>query len=957
MTNSSDGSRPDRRNQTSGDGAGRGSQGGSAGADRPQRNESDGAADRRDGRDSVARPWTPTGRQDRPQRPERTQYQGRPQPQDRQQPREDQGESRQQRSSRDQRPAGTSAGPPRAGRGGPERPENGSDRPYRGASGRTPDDRAAYGRLDDRPASGRSDGPRTSSARPQRDDARGRADRTTGADRSDGSRQDGSRQGGPDRDSRGRSEPGSFDRSSAGRTGANSGRPPARDSGGYSRDAGSRDASRSNFSRSDGGRSATREGGASGGTYRGAPQREDRGGRPADDQRPAERRPRDDRGGFGRQARSGAYRPDGGPRRDVGPQRPSERSQTQRPSDRDVQRWTDRPPRDPDRPYGDRPSSDRSRGDRPYGDRPSSDRSRGGDRPYGDRPSSDRSRGDRPYGDRPTRPAGSSFDRDARGDSLFERPARADGGQSRDRGDSTGGRFGGTSERRDRPAAIGDRPDRPRVGRSDRQGGSAFGNREPRKTDRYEHRSGESTRPAPKVTDFGTDLSSSFGREGAAPRPSRESGERQPFRPSQDRSTERSTQDRSSGRPSQDRPAWQQRPAVGGDRPSAWSDREAPRFERREPDRGSRVREEEIGERWPEIPDWADSSELAPEVRRDLRGLSKEGAEFVGAHLYVAGMLAEEDPAVAWRHARAARSKGGRIAVVRETVGLVAYHASEWAEAIAELRAARRMSGGPGQLPVMADCERALGHPEKAIELSRSIEAADLDPSSAAEMRIVVAGARADLGQLDAALAHLEGALRPEDPQPFSARMFYAYADLLLQADRRGEAIDWFMKAAEADPEEETDAGERLTELAGDSTDSDGDVEQSADGQQDDEGDDDEADADDSNVDRSDHESADDDDDDDETGSHGQHGTEVEAGRSEVGEPGDVSPERSSDYRDNDMDPDDDELDADHQRNDVATDQLNNTANADVPGPTGGTDVADRPPGTGTLFSHHEGGR
>ncbi|MET3806937.1 tetratricopeptide (TPR) repeat protein [Nakamurella sp. UYEF19] len=202
-------------------------------------------------------------------------------------------------------------------------------------------------------------------------------------------------------------------------------------------------------------------------------------------------------------------------------------------------------------------------------------------------------------------------------------------------------------------------------------------------------------------------------------------------------------------------------------------------------------------------------------MRRDLRGLSKEGAEFVGAHLFMAGMLAEEDPASAWRHARAARSKGGRIAVVRETVGLVAYRAGEWAEAIAELRAARRMSGGPGQLPVMADCERALGHPEKAIEMSRSAEAAELDPSSAAELRIVVAGARADLGQLDAALAHLEAAVRSEVVEPYSARLFYAYADLLLQADRRAEAVDFFMKAAEADADEETDAGDRLTELAG----------------------------------------------------------------------------------------------------------------------------------------------
>ena len=186
----------------------------------------------------------------------------------------------------------------------------------------------------------------------------------------------------------------------------------------------------------------------------------------------------------------------------------------------------------------------------------------------------------------------------------------------------------------------------------------------------------------------------------------------------------------------------------------------------------------------------------------------------MAAHLLMAGTLAEEDPALAWRHARAARSKGGRIAVVRETVGLVAYRAGEWAEAIAELRAARRMSGGPGQLPVIADCERALGHPEKAIELSRSAEAADLDPGSAAELRIVVAGARADLGQLDAALAHLEGALGTDADEAFSARRFYAYADLLLQANRRAEAVDWFMKAAEADPDEETDAGDRLTELA-----------------------------------------------------------------------------------------------------------------------------------------------
>jgi tetratricopeptide (TPR) repeat protein len=181
-------------------------------------------------------------------------------------------------------------------------------------------------------------------------------------------------------------------------------------------------------------------------------------------------------------------------------------------------------------------------------------------------------------------------------------------------------------------------------------------------------------------------------------------------------------------------------------------------------------------------------------------------------HLVAAGTLADERPELAWRHARAARSKGGRIAVVRETVGLVAYRAGEWSEAISELRAARRMGGGPGHLAVMADCERALQHPEKAIELSRSAEADQLDEDGAIEMTIVVAGARSDLGQLDAALVLLEeSGVRDEDAD---ARLLYAYADLLAGAGRRAEALEWFMKAYDADAGEDTDAAERIAELA-----------------------------------------------------------------------------------------------------------------------------------------------
>ncbi len=111
----------------------------------------------------------------------------------------------------------------------------------------------------------------------------------------------------------------------------------------------------------------------------------------------------------------------------------------------------------------------------------------------------------------------------------------------------------------------------------------------------------------------------------------------------------------------------------------------------------------------------------------------------------------------------------------------------------------------------MADCERALGHPERAIEISRSAEADALDPESATELSIVVAGARADLGQVDTAIAQMERVgLEKLESNP---RLAYAYADLLLKRGRRQDALSWFIRSADADLEEETDALERVEEL------------------------------------------------------------------------------------------------------------------------------------------------
>lgn len=227
------------------------------------------------------------------------------------------------------------------------------------------------------------------------------------------------------------------------------------------------------------------------------------------------------------------------------------------------------------------------------------------------------------------------------------------------------------------------------------------------------------------------------------------------------------------------------------------------------------MRPEDIDHTWPDIPEWVDVRALGPDVRADLRGLSKQGAEFVAGHLAAAGELAESDPEQAWEHARAARSQGGRVAVVRETVGLVAYRAGKWSEAIAELRAARRMAGGPGQLAVMADSERALGNPERAIELSKSPEAAQLEPEAAAELAIVTAGARSDLGQHEAALAALQSAARTVEPTAdYAYRVYYALAAKLAEQGRTQEALTWFVRSADADVDDDSDAAERAAALA-----------------------------------------------------------------------------------------------------------------------------------------------
>lgn len=200
-----------------------------------------------------------------------------------------------------------------------------------------------------------------------------------------------------------------------------------------------------------------------------------------------------------------------------------------------------------------------------------------------------------------------------------------------------------------------------------------------------------------------------------------------------------------------------------------------------------------------------------------MKGLPTELAEQVAAHLVATGELIGTDPELALRHAHAARRRAARLTVTREALGEAAYAAGEWSVALNEFRALRRMTGDQMWLPVMADCERALGRAPAALRLVKESESVTMRPQDRVELRLVEAGARADLGQQAEALRLLRQTLSalPGRATGARVRVGYALADLLLSEGHTEDARRQFREVATWDTDGETDADERSDALSG----------------------------------------------------------------------------------------------------------------------------------------------
>lgn len=206
--------------------------------------------------------------------------------------------------------------------------------------------------------------------------------------------------------------------------------------------------------------------------------------------------------------------------------------------------------------------------------------------------------------------------------------------------------------------------------------------------------------------------------------------------------------------------------------------------------------------------------ELDKGVRRELSTLDGPVAGTVSRHLVMAGRLMDDDPEAAHAHAQHARSLAGRVAVVREAAGYAAYNAGHFEAALSEFKAARRISGRAEFLAVMADCERGVGRPDRALQLADDPLADELPVDAQAELAIVTAGALRDLDRPDEALVVLQRALPTRVPdEQWVARLQYAVGDLLAQMGRTDDAVAAFATADAADTEGSLDAGERIMEL------------------------------------------------------------------------------------------------------------------------------------------------
>jgi tetratricopeptide (TPR) repeat protein len=207
---------------------------------------------------------------------------------------------------------------------------------------------------------------------------------------------------------------------------------------------------------------------------------------------------------------------------------------------------------------------------------------------------------------------------------------------------------------------------------------------------------------------------------------------------------------------------------------------------------------------------------LSDDVVRELHATARPGKAEITIKVFseAAGAFMEDDYGTAVRLGEQSKHLALRAPSVREFLGLAYYRMGRWKEAARELAAFRRITGSVEQNPVMADCYRAQGKPERALELCDEVAPGRAPAAVVYEAAIVAAGALADMDRLDDAIERIERLdLTPDVAEEHHLRAWYVLGDLLEKKGRFTQARDYFAAVESTDPDL-TDARERAARLS-----------------------------------------------------------------------------------------------------------------------------------------------
>jgi tetratricopeptide (TPR) repeat protein len=211
-----------------------------------------------------------------------------------------------------------------------------------------------------------------------------------------------------------------------------------------------------------------------------------------------------------------------------------------------------------------------------------------------------------------------------------------------------------------------------------------------------------------------------------------------------------------------------------------------------------------------------DERDLPGPLRAELKGVSARTAHEIGGHLIAAAELVDTDPELAMKHALAARRKGSRLPIIRESVAEIAYAAEDYPSALTEYRTLFRMTGDGNYLPVLADCERAVGKPNAALKTLEQAKGLRLSVAQRVEALLVESGAREDLGQHEEATRLLKAGIDSRlGGRSGQARLRYAYAEAMRRQGDDASARSLLENVVALDEDDELGAQEELDAMDG----------------------------------------------------------------------------------------------------------------------------------------------